>query len=77
MVEVKFLRPWQSAPESGDRIVIVRDAKTCMMTTWRGDSVVPHRECWPLDQMLDHARKEAEAFGIAMIYVREADAHRL
>ena len=77
MAEVVFLRPWQSAPESGDRIVIVHDDKTCMMTTWRGDSVIPHRECWPLDVMIEQARNEAEASGIATIYVRKVGPRRL
>ena len=76
MAEVVVLRFGQSPPEAGDRIVIVRDAETCMMTAWHGDSIVPHRERWPLDQMLEYARKEAEAFGIATIYVREAGTRR-
>jgi hypothetical protein len=71
MVDVVLLKYGESPPESGDRIVIVSDARTCMMSTWRGGSLVPHREDWPLDRMIDHARKEAEASGIATIYVRE------
>jgi len=76
MVEVVVLRYGQSPPDSGDRIVIVSDARTCMMSTWRGGKVVPHREDWPLDRMIDHARQEAEALGIATIYVREASGRR-
>jgi hypothetical protein len=70
MAEILVLKPWQPSPKSGDRIAIVRDAKACMMTTWRDTSVIPHRECWPLDQTLDHPREEAEMFGIGTIYVR-------
>jgi hypothetical protein len=68
VAEFVVLKSWQSPPESGDRIVIVRDAstKTCMMTTWCGDRIIPHTEWLPLD----HARKEAETFRIAAIYVR-------
>src|SRR5579864_6974798 len=47
MVDVVVLKYAQSPPESGDRIVLVSDAKTCMMSTWRGESVTRRapRDC--------------------------------
>jgi hypothetical protein len=77
VVEVIVLKYGELAPEIGDRIVIVHDARACMMTVFRGDSILAVPECWPLDQMVERARKEAETLGIGTIYVREAKAPRV
>jgi hypothetical protein len=72
MVEIVILKPWESPPASGDKIVIVSDSQIGMMTTWRNDRAIAHPDCLPHDQMLERAREEAEKLGIATVYVREA-----
>jgi hypothetical protein len=70
MAQVVLAKRGERPPESGDRIVIVRNAlaRTCKTTTWCGDIVVYHPNYRPLEQALEEAT--------ATIYVRGTGVHR-
>jgi hypothetical protein len=77
MANVIILKPGEAAPESGDRILIARDAKTRTFTisSRLGDVTEFDPDYLPLDQALARAQKEAETSGIETIYIQEVKLH--
>ena len=76
MAEIVILKPGEFAPSSGDRVLIVRDAakKTCQMTVWHADAVIEYPDHWSFDQAMMNAKRDADTFGIPVIYMQEINA---
>jgi hypothetical protein len=73
MAEIVILKSGEAAPDSGDRVLVVRDAtmKTCTATAWRGGELVYKSHPLSFDGALLNAQKNAAAFNIATIYLQE------
>lgn len=78
MANVVILKPGESAPDYGERILIVMDA-----SKKRARHCLARRRCYlplgPLvfDEALRHAQTNAASFGVSTIYTQEVgDAHR-
>jgi len=76
MADIVILKPGEFAPSSGDRVLIVRDAakKTCQTTVWHGNSVIEYPDHWSFDQAMMNAKRDADTFGIPVIYMQEINA---
>ena len=76
--DIMILKPGEAAPDSGDRILIVRDAamKTCAVIVWLDGSVLYRSHSQSFDGALIIAEKNAAAFNIATIYMQEIRAAR-
>src|ERR1019366_7753421 len=71
MTKIVMIKPGASPPNSGDRVLIVRDppTKTCTMTVWRDENVVHQSDGCALDDALSRAQSHARTLGIAAIYL--------
>ncbi len=78
MAKVITLKPGETAPEGGDRILISRSLSGNFDTVrWSSTQIAYHHGNWPLEQALKLAQRDAETFSIPTIYVQEdANAHR-
>jgi len=72
MAKVVYLEQNQSPPERGDRIEIKPSADKFDTTRWAGNQIAYDNGRWPLEQALQLAQRDADAFGIPTIYVRHA-----
>ena len=78
MGEIVILKPGEFAPSSGNRILIVRHAamKTCQTTVWHGDAVIQYPDHWSFEQAMLNAKRDADTFGIPVIYMQEVNSAR-
>jgi hypothetical protein len=78
MAEIVILKPGEAAPDSGDRILVVRDAimKACGVTVWLDGAILYCSPSLAFDGALIVAQKNAVAFNVETIYLQEIGGAR-
>jgi hypothetical protein len=72
MADLIYIDLGQTVPDEGDRVVVkfVKKGSSNQYdaTIWTGGSILYDPGRWPWEQALEHARKNAQHYGIKTIY---------